>query len=178
MAQATVSSPQAVNFWGFNPALWPWGHELNLFAWHSGSWWCTIIPSSVAYSLVVWKVSSGQRCDPQTTWFLYTPPPYGITRHTLHIHCTHTHVCARSIWFSHTHWIFLLFPLVAAKKWTSIWIYVEMSYDFWGVRTCQIHFFNPIHYVLSVSPLGPGCNIVLHILFLCCTNLELSLVRA
>ena len=106
------------------------------------------------------------------------PPPYGITRHTLHIHCTHTHVCARSIWFSHTHWIFLLFPLVAAKKWTSIWIYVEMSYDFWGVRTCQIHFFNPIHYVLSVSPLGPGCNIVLHILFLCCTNLELSLVRA
>ena len=58
---------------------WPWRQEPNRFAWQLTlqvmmRWWCTIIPSLVAYSLVVWKITSRQWCGRQTLVLIYPPP--------------------------------------------------------------------------------------------------------
>ena len=45
---------------------WKIGTQPFRHAWHSGLWWCTIIPSLVAYGSVVRKITSGQRCDRRT----------------------------------------------------------------------------------------------------------------
>ena len=53
---------EAVIFWPYEPLLWPWPLRwpINLFAWHSGSWWCITIPSLVPKCSAVQKIPSWQ----------------------------------------------------------------------------------------------------------------------
>ena len=48
------------HIWLNEPSLWPWTwrQQTNLFAWHSGSWWCITIPSLVTEGAAAEEIMS------------------------------------------------------------------------------------------------------------------------
>ena len=72
---------ETVILWLYKPTLWPWPWKIEsrFFAWHSGSWWCTTIPSLVT-----------KGCKETLSWVgtntcheHYIPHPWGITSLTV-----------------------------------------------------------------------------------------------